>query len=57
MFSIRLHLISIESKTRKFKLHIVHSVAPPMATSHTGQNMFEMTSCALDALDSEWRSC
>jgi hypothetical protein len=27
-----------------------------MAASHTGQNMFEMTSCALDALDSEWWS-
>jgi hypothetical protein len=55
-FCIRLCLISIESKTRKSTLHNVHLVAPPMTTSHTGQNMFEMTSCALDALDSEWRS-
>jgi hypothetical protein len=55
-FSFRLRLISIESKTRKSTLHNVHLVAPPMAASHTGQNMFEMTSCALDALDSEWRS-
>jgi hypothetical protein len=55
-FSIRLRLISIENKIRKSTLHNVHLVAPPMTTSHTGQNMFEMTSCALDALDSEWRS-
>jgi hypothetical protein len=43
-FCIRLRLISIESKTRKSTLHNVHLVAPPKATSHTGQNMFEMTS-------------
>jgi hypothetical protein len=43
-------------RPRKSTLHNVHSVAPPMATSHTGQNMFKMTSCALDALHSAWRS-
>jgi hypothetical protein len=55
-FSIRLRLISIESKTRKSTLRNVHLVAPPMASSHTGQNMSEMTSCALDALGRKWRS-
>jgi uncharacterized protein (DUF1501 family) len=55
-FSIRLRLISIESKTRKPRLHIVHLVSPSMSASHTGQNMFETTSCGLNALDSEWRS-
>jgi hypothetical protein len=46
----------MESRTRKSTLHNVHLFAPPVAASHTGQNMFEITSCALDALDSAWRS-
>jgi hypothetical protein len=55
-FCIRHRLISVECKARKSKLHNVHLVAPSMDTSHTGQNIYKMTPCVLDALDSEWRS-
>jgi hypothetical protein len=53
-YSIRIHVPSVDGK--KWSLHNLHVVAPPLQGSHTGATMFNPTAEVMSALDSRWRA-